>query len=83
MIELFTLPWGHLMSSTVASCQNEAHCWHGGTAVGSYYCCKCGATIYEALHYSVSFNGDTGSWTFLLGQEVSARAGGMSGDNSH
>jgi hypothetical protein len=61
MTELFALPRGHLMSSTAAGrCPNESHCWHEGTGLGSYFCCKCGATKYEPLIYSSFFSGGNG-----------------------
>ncbi len=31
-------------TTTVAKCPNEQHCWHEGTAVETYCCCRCGAT---------------------------------------
>ena len=36
-------------SSTAVNCEKEGHCWHGGTAVGSRYCCKCGKTWYPTI----------------------------------
>lgn len=34
-------------SSTVVNCEQEGHCPHEGTAVGSYYCCRCGQYLYS------------------------------------
>ena len=27
---------------TATNCDEIGHCWHEGTAVGSWYCCRCG-----------------------------------------
>ncbi len=29
------------MNSTTAVNCVDGHCWHEGTAVGTFYCCKC------------------------------------------
>jgi len=29
-------------SSTIRECEKEGHCFHEGTAIGSFYCCHCG-----------------------------------------
>ena len=35
------------MTGTAVNCEKEGHCPHEGTAVGSYYCCKCGRYLYS------------------------------------
>ena len=38
------------VSGTTVNCDIDGHCWrHGGTAVGSLYCCKCGKYLYPAI----------------------------------
>ncbi len=34
---------------TVIDCERDGHCWHGGTAIGSLYCCKCGKYLYPTI----------------------------------
>ena len=36
-------------TSTRVNCEKEGHCWHEGTAVGSFYCCKCGQYLYPTI----------------------------------
>jgi len=36
-------------TGTAVNCDIDGHCWHGGTAVGSLYCCKCGKYLYPAI----------------------------------
>jgi len=46
--------WSSKPSGTVVNCEEEGHCWHGGTAVGSLYCCKCGK-YWQLLSLSKQF----------------------------
>ena len=39
------------MTGTAVNCE-DGHCLHGGTAVGSFYCCKCGSYIGYTTPYS-------------------------------
>jgi len=34
-------------TGTGVDCEKNGHCPHEGTAVGSYYCCRCGAPLYS------------------------------------
>ena len=45
-----------MTDNTATDCERIGHCWHGGTAVGAYYCCRCGAysnPVYKFLFNSV------------------------------
>ena len=38
--------------STAVDCSG-GHCLHGGTAVGTWWCCKCGKYIGSTILYTV------------------------------
>ena len=39
-------------TTTAVNCEEEGHCLHEGTAVGTFYCCKCGQYIGYKTPYS-------------------------------
>lgn len=40
------------LSKTAVNCERDGHCWHGGTAVDSLYCCRCGQYLRREESYS-------------------------------
>ena len=45
----FPYNYTNRVSGTAVNCDIDGHCWHGGTAVGSLWCCKCGKYLYAAI----------------------------------
>ena len=46
---------------TAVGCEKTGHCPHEGTAVGSFYCCRCGKYIYS-LAQRVGFYSEYVNW---------------------
>lgn len=51
---MVAITWNYLtkQSGTAVNCEEEGHCLHEGTAVGSMYCCKCGKYIQISVDRS-------------------------------
>ena len=45
----FSYNYTNRISGTAVNCDIDGHCWHGGTAVGSLYCCKCAKYLYPTI----------------------------------
>ncbi len=49
MNDTLKIQYDYKSRGTAVNCDETGHCWHGGTAVGSLYCCKCGRYLYPSI----------------------------------